>query len=325
MASYKKNMKKKNYSLEKVSQGEMNSLQKKEYVKYKKLLEEMKCTCKSIGYKFIADKYNHCLCHISYTTIVCKSRICPYCSKKNSQKWMAIFNKNINKFYEENKKNVFFSLALTVKNCPIEDVKGEVEKMSKGFEKLLTRKTFQSLQNPEINPSKTDCSKKRFQGYVQGYVRKLEVDYSGPEEAHPHFHILLCLKPCMLGKNYICRNVLSLMWQEVMGLDYEPQVNMKRLKVKEQILQELHYFAKPLKIEENFRRYGKPFMVWLCKYEKQMERKRDISFSKIFQELKKSAPYENQSLQKTPPYFWNRDLEDYVDYYSPRSTLPRAS
>lgn len=115
------------------------------------------------------------------------------------------------------------------------------------------------------------------------------------------------------------------MWQEVMGLDYEPQVNMKRLKVKEQILQELHYFAKPLKIEENFRRYGKPFMVWLCKYEKQMERKRDISFSKIFQELKKSAPYENQSLQKTPPYFWNRDLEDYVDYYSPRSTLPRAS
>lgn len=168
--------------------------------------------------------------------------------------------------------------------------------MSKGFEKLLTRKTFQSLQNPEINPSKTDCSKKRFQGYVQGYVRKLEVDYSGPEEAHPHFHILLCLKPCMLGKNYICRNVLSLMWQEVMGLDYEPQVNMKRLKVKEQILQELHYFAKPLKIEENFRRYGKPFMVWLCKYEKQMERKRDISFSKIFQELK------NPLLTKTNPF-----------------------
>ena len=69
MASYKKNMKKKNYSLEKVSQGEMNSLQKKEYVKYKKLLEEMKCTCKSIGYKFIADKYNHCLSHISNNSL----------------------------------------------------------------------------------------------------------------------------------------------------------------------------------------------------------------------------------------------------------------
>lgn len=129
----------------------------------------------------------------------------------------------------------------------------------------------------------------------------------------------------MLGKNYICKNVLSLMWQEVMDLDYEPQVNMKRLKGKEQILQELHYFAKPLKIEENFRRYDKPFMVWLCKYEKQMERKRDISFSKIFQELKKSAPYENRPLQKAISYFWNRDLEDYVNYDSRRSALPRAS
>ena len=60
MASYKKNMKKKNYSLEKVSQGEMNSLQKKEYVKYKKLLEEMKCTCKSIGYKMCIRDRSGC-------------------------------------------------------------------------------------------------------------------------------------------------------------------------------------------------------------------------------------------------------------------------
>lgn len=325
MELYRNNMKKKKYNLGKVSQGEMNFLHKKEYVKYKKLLEEMEYICKSIGYKDIAGKYNHCLNNISHKTIVCKSRICPYCSEKASQKWTAIFNKNINKFYEENKKNVFLSLTLTVKNCSIEDVKGEVEKMSKGFEKLLTRKTFQSLQNPEINPSKSDCSKKHFQGYVRGYVRKLEVGYSGSEDAHPHFHILLCLKPCMLGKNYISKNVLSLMWQEVMGLDYEPQVNMKRLKDKEQILRELHYHAKPLKIEENFRKYGKSFVVWLCKYEKQMKCKRDISFSEVCKELSKSAPYEKRPPQKTISYFWNRTLKDYVSYDSRCSALPRVS
>lgn len=318
-------MKKKNYSLEKELTVEMNSLQRREYVRYKNLLEEMKDICKSIYYKDIAGKYNYCLSHISHVKMVCKSRVCPYCSEKASQKMIAIFAKNINKFYEENKKNVFLSLTLTVKNCSIEDIKGKVEKMSKGFEKLLTRKTFQSLQNPEINPSKSDCSKKRFQGYVRGYVRKLEVDYSGPEEAHPHFHIILCLNPCMLGKKYISKNVLSLMWQEVMGLDYEPQVNMKRLRGKEQILQELNYLAKPLKIEENFRKYGKFFMLWLCKYEKQMKRKRDISFSGKCKELKKSAPYENRRLQNITSYVWNRDLADYVNYCSPCPTSLRAS
>ena len=50
-------MKKKNYSLEKVSQGEMNSLQKGEYVKYKKLLEEMERICKSIGYKYSTHRF----------------------------------------------------------------------------------------------------------------------------------------------------------------------------------------------------------------------------------------------------------------------------
>ena len=115
------------------------------------------------------------------------------------------------------------------------------------------------------------------------------------------------------------------MWQEVMGLDYEPQVNMKRLKDKEQILRELNYFAKPLEIEENFWEGGKSFMVWLCKYEEQMKHKRDISFSGSCQELKKSAPYEKHPLQKATSYFWNGDLEDYVNYDSRRSTFPRAS
>lgn len=318
-------MKKKNYSLEKELIVEMNSLQRREYVRYKNLLEEMKDVCKSIYYKDIAGKYNSCLSHISYVKMVCKSRVCPYCSEKTSKKMIAIFNKNINKFYEENKKNVFFSLTLTVKNCPIEGVKEEIEKISKGLEKLLTRKTFQSLQNPEINPSKSDCSKKCFQGYVRGYVRKLEVDYSGPEEAHPHFHIILCLKPCMLGKKYISKNVLSLMWQEVMGLDYEPQVNMKRLRGKEQILQELNYLAKPLKIEENFRKCGKFFMIWLCKYEKQMKRKRDISFSGKCKELKKSELWKKPPISKGSAYVWNPYLKDYVNYNSPHSALLRTS
>ncbi len=65
-------------------------------------------------------------------------------------------------------------------------------------------------------------------------------------------------------------------------------------------------------------------MVWLCKHEKQMERKRDISFSGVCKELSKSAPYENRPFQKTTLYFWNRDLEDYVSYDSHCSTLSRG-
>src|SRR5699024_12562650 len=73
---------------------------------------------------------------------------------------------------EENKEFIF--LTLTTPNIKGEDVKSEIDKFNKAFNKLFKRQ--------KIIKS------------IKGYIRKLEMTYNkNRDDYNPHFHVLLCV------------------------------------------------------------------------------------------------------------------------------------
>ncbi len=44
---------------------------------------------------------------------------------------------------------------------------------------------------------------------------------------HPHFHILLVVKGSYFSKNYITKTEWREMWQQSLGLNYKPNIDIK--------------------------------------------------------------------------------------------------
>lgn len=127
-------------------------------------------------------------------------------------------------------------LTLTVRNCPIEELRSTIEHMNQAFRRLMNR----------------DFWKKN----VVGGIKFIELGEAGleTEYAHPHFHCLLQVSPSMYeGKNYVSEDQWSDEWQQALQTYYSPIVNCRRLKniggaLKDQIVSYTRYSMKPTEI-----------------------------------------------------------------------------
>src|SRR5699024_5255963 len=75
---------------------------------------------------------------------------------------------------------------------------------------------------------------------------------------HPHFHVLLLVKPSYFAKNYIKQQEWTDLWRDVLRVDYQPVVDVRAIKnksrkknfdpdlsVKNAIAETLKYAVKP--------------------------------------------------------------------------------
>ena len=118
---------------------------------------------------------------------------------------------------EINKKNnvEFIFLTLTVKNPLIEDLKSTVEHMNKSFQRLAQTKAYRNA--------------------VLGHFKSIEIlgDKTPKGQAHPHFHILLIVKDSYFkSRDYLKKDDWAKMWQKSLKVDYEPTVDVRRIKSK---------------------------------------------------------------------------------------------
>lgn len=123
---------------------------------------------------------------------LCKVRHCPCCSWSRSRVWKRRLNEGIPKMMIEYPSTRFILLTLTVKNCAITELKETLQTMSKAFDRLMKRRNVQSV--------------------VTGYVRSMEVTRSEIGEAHPHYHVLLAVKPSYFTTGYIKHSEWVDMW-----------------------------------------------------------------------------------------------------------------
>lgn len=100
-------------------------------------------------------------------------------------------------------------LTLTVKNCDVQDLKSTISTMQKAWSKLRRRKFFGQK--------------------IYGYVKSLEITRSENGQAHPHFHIMLLVKPSYFKNDYMTKKAWAEEWQSVLDVDYQPVCDIRAI------------------------------------------------------------------------------------------------
>jgi plasmid rolling circle replication initiator protein Rep len=149
----------------------------------------------------------------------CRVRHCPVCQWRRSLLWKS----NMYVAYEEIKAQYpthrWLFLTLTVKNCDITDLRETLQHMNKSWTRLKDRVQFLKV--------------------VDGWIRTTEVTKGKDGSAHPHFHVMLLVKPSYFAKNYIKQSEWSELWQSVLRVDYMPIIDVRAVKAKTRKRQEV--------------------------------------------------------------------------------------
>lgn len=148
--------------------------------------------------------------------------------------WRARFYTALPKFLEQYPTLIPVFLTLTVKNCPVSELRSQVQEMNLAFGRLTKRSAWPAA----------------------GWVKSVEVTRNSQTgEAHPHFHVLMFVRPGYFSKSYIKQEQWRELWRDCLRVQYLPVVNVKRVKSKSgkgdaealrvAILETLKYGVKP--------------------------------------------------------------------------------
>lgn len=151
----------------------------------------------------------------------CRVRHCPVCQWRRSLLWKANMYVAYDKIKEKYPTHRWLFLTLTVKNCDITDLRETLDHMNKSWHRLVKRVKF-------------------LRG-VEGWIRTTEVTKREKDgTAHPHFHIMLLVKPSYFAKNYIKQSEWSELWQSVLRVDYMPVIDVRAVRAKKKKGVEIH-------------------------------------------------------------------------------------
>ena len=99
-------------------------------------------------------------------------------------------------------------MTLTVKNCPITELRDTLKAMNKGFQRMVQRKVWPA----------------------EGWLRSTEVTRGRRGDAHPHFHCLLMVRASYFSHGYIRQSEWKQLWRECMRLDYNPVLDTRSVR-----------------------------------------------------------------------------------------------
>ena len=101
-----------------------------------------------------------------------------------------------------------------------DELKDELDKILKAFNNFMRRKEMKA---------------------IKGWFRGLEITHNTDKKSnsydtyHPHIHMILAVnKSYFTSRDYINQKRFRELWQESLGIDYEPMVNIKRFKASNQ-------------------------------------------------------------------------------------------
>lgn len=136
----------------------------------------------------------------------CRVRFCPVCQWRKPLRWFAIFALALPELLGVYPSARWAFLTLTIKNCPITELKQSIAHLNKGFDRLSKRKIYPAM----------------------GHVKTLEVTRGKDGLAHPHLHVLMMLPSGYFGgRSYIKHEKWVELWRDCCRLDYDPQVDIR--------------------------------------------------------------------------------------------------
>lgn len=144
----------------------------------------------------------------------CRQRLCPMCQWRRSLKVFHQVSQVYDRLEELHPDLQPIFLTLTVRNVPGQELENTIDDMFKAWNRVT-------------------CND-RFKPFLSGWFRAMEVTYNHQAETfHPHFHVIMFLKKDYFKKSnhyYMDNPTWSGVWRKAMRLDYDPIVNVKKVR-----------------------------------------------------------------------------------------------
>ena len=144
---------------------------------------------------------------------VCNTRLCPFCEWRRTRVWRRRLHDGLSALYEDRPKLRGLFLTLTVKNVPLNRLGDQLDQMNRAWNRFTNRSFFP-----------TDLWFRR---------TEVTVGHAHPQSevmAHPHFHVLLLVKPSYFSTGYIKQLEWQKQWMDAARLDYAPIVDVRTAK-----------------------------------------------------------------------------------------------
>lgn len=138
----------------------------------------------------------------------CRVRHCPVCQWRRSLMWKAKAYKILPKIIAEFPTYRWLFVTLTLRNCPIEDLRSTLTLMHESFKRMTKLKNFPAV----------------------GWIKSTEVTRGKDGSAHPHFHCLLMVQSSYFGANYLKQADWVEMWKRSLRIDYNPVLDVQAVK-----------------------------------------------------------------------------------------------
>jgi plasmid rolling circle replication initiator protein Rep len=246
----------------------------------------------------------------------CRVPRCPVCGWRHSMKWRAKAFKVMPRILEQYPDTKFLLLTLTVRTCPLDELRQTLTDMNNAWKLLTQRKQFPAF----------------------GWFKGVEFTRSSNDYAHPHFHITLMVKPSYFtGKNYLSQEKWVELWQKSLRADYAPRLDIRAVKdlktgepsALRAVLETLKYSVKSadilgLNTDVN---YSMSNQDWLIKLTEQTHKMRMVATGGVMKEYLKDLEQddddlihinenllddENVAKSATLMFYWHQQIKRYV-------------
>ena len=153
----------------------------------------------------------------------CRVRLCPLCSWRRSLKnyWNTTAIVNWLTDHQTDKdvgRYEYIFVTLTVRNCQADDLSKTIDQLFAAVKRLSERQEIRTAW--------------------KGTVRNMEVTHNvNPDSPdfdtfHPHFHMIVAVRPSYFHHDYVTQKRLTELWRDALRADYDPIVDIRRIKAK---------------------------------------------------------------------------------------------
>jgi plasmid rolling circle replication initiator protein Rep len=205
--------------------------------------ERMKQCANQLGFILEAKDEGEARFRLSQARF-CRVRHCPVCQWRRTLVWRARLINALPKVLEAHPKSRWIFVTLTVRNCPLTELRTTIDGMNKAWSRLVKRKDFPAigfLRSLEVTAAYDVYDGSRYLGrhgltYVTRWEKKhprRKLRLEPTQEAHPHFHALLMVNSSYFkGSSYLSQQKWRELWGSCLKVDYLPVVNVKTAKDK---------------------------------------------------------------------------------------------
>lgn len=218
----------------------------------------------------------------------CRGRHCPICQSARQFKFKRHFEDALPEIQTRAKADAWLHLVLTVRNCPISELRTTLAAMNRSWRRLVRYEDFQ---------------------IVKGWTRGTEVTKGedGPMTAHPHFHALLLVPPAYFGAKYIKHEKWLALWQKAALLNYTPNGWIERADAKggiQEVVKLATYSTKPEEMDVS--------EDWFYEFHRQVSGLRFLATGGIVKDVlrEKEAERKRERIAKGQPAEEQEEADD---------------